>query len=104
MAAAAIAAFTLINALGVRTGAYDAERLHGAEDCRHRRLRRGRAILRRTGTGGAAVPRRFRRRAATFAAIGLAIVPVLFAYSGWQTASFMSAELKEPAKTLPRGL
>jgi APA family basic amino acid/polyamine antiporter len=32
------------------------------------------------------------------------MVPVLFAYSGWQTSSFMSAELKEPQRTLPRGL
>jgi len=38
------------------------------------------------------------------AAMGLAMVPVLFAYSGWQTSSFMSAELREPQKTLPRGL
>lgn len=38
------------------------------------------------------------------AAIGLALVPVLFAYSGWQTSSFMSAELKEPTRSLPRGL
>ena len=38
------------------------------------------------------------------AAMGLAMVPVLFAYSGWQTSSFMSAELKDPARTLPRGL
>ena len=38
------------------------------------------------------------------AAMGLAMVPVLFAYSGWQTSSFMSAELREPAQTLPRGL
>ncbi len=41
---------------------------------------------------------------AVFGALGLAMVPVLFAYSGWQTSSFMTAELKEPAKTLPRGL
>ena len=37
-------------------------------------------------------------------AIGLAMVPVLFAYSGWQTSSFMSAELRDPHATLPRGL
>lgn len=39
-----------------------------------------------------------------FAAMGLALVPVLFSYSGWQTSSFMTAELKTPARTLPRGL
>jgi basic amino acid/polyamine antiporter, APA family len=37
-------------------------------------------------------------------AIGLAMVPVLFAYSGWQTSSFMTAELHEPQRTLPRGM
>jgi APA family basic amino acid/polyamine antiporter len=38
------------------------------------------------------------------AAMGLAMVPVLFSYSGWQTSSFMSAELKDPHITLPRGM
>ena len=37
-------------------------------------------------------------------ALGLALVPVMFSYSGWQTASFMSAEMKEPAKSLPLGM
>ena len=32
----------------------------------------------------------------TFAVIGLAMVPVLFAYSGYQTSSFMTAELNQP--------
>ncbi len=33
-----------------------------------------------------------------------AMVPVLFAYGGWQTASFMSGELRHPTRDLPRGL
>ena len=37
-------------------------------------------------------------------AIGAAMVPVLFAYGGWQTASFVSAEIREPRKNLPRAL
>ena len=37
-------------------------------------------------------------------AIGAAMIPIAFAYGGWQTSSFMSAELKEPTRTLPRGL
>jgi APA family basic amino acid/polyamine antiporter len=35
---------------------------------------------------------------------GAAMVPVLFAYGGWQTANFLAAEVKEPKKNLPRGL
>jgi len=37
-------------------------------------------------------------------AVGAAMVPVLFAYGGWQTASFVSGEIREPRKNLPRGL
>ena len=37
-------------------------------------------------------------------AIGAAMVPVLFAYGGWQTATFVAAEIKEPEKNLSRGL
>jgi APA family basic amino acid/polyamine antiporter len=39
-------------------------------------------------------------------AVGLAtaMVPVLFAYGGWQTASFLSGEMRNPRRDLPRGL
>jgi basic amino acid/polyamine antiporter, APA family len=37
-------------------------------------------------------------------AIGAAMVPVLFAYGGWQTATFVAGEIKEPARNLSRGL
>jgi APA family basic amino acid/polyamine antiporter len=37
-------------------------------------------------------------------AIGAAMVPVLFAFGGWQTATFVAGEIKEPQKNLPRGL
>jgi basic amino acid/polyamine antiporter, APA family len=36
--------------------------------------------------------------------VGLAMVPVLFAYGGWQTATFVAGEIKEPQKNLARGL
>jgi APA family basic amino acid/polyamine antiporter len=32
------------------------------------------------------------------------MVPVLFAYGGWQTASFVSGEMRNPERDLPRGL
>jgi APA family basic amino acid/polyamine antiporter len=37
-------------------------------------------------------------------AMGAALVPVLFAYGGWQTASFVAGELKRPERDLPRAL
>jgi APA family basic amino acid/polyamine antiporter len=40
----------------------------------------------------------------TFAAFAAAMVPVMFAYGGWQTASFVSGELRDPQRDLPRGL
>ena len=37
-------------------------------------------------------------------AFGVALVPVIFSYGGWQTATFLAGEIKEPRKNLPRGL
>jgi APA family basic amino acid/polyamine antiporter len=33
-----------------------------------------------------------------------AMIPVLFAYGGWQTSSFIAGEVREPQKNLPRAL
>jgi basic amino acid/polyamine antiporter, APA family len=37
-------------------------------------------------------------------AIGAAMTPVMFAYGGWQTASFVAGEMREPRRDLGRGL
>ncbi len=37
-------------------------------------------------------------------AIGAAMVPVAFAYGGWQTASFVAGEMRNPRRDLSRGL
>lgn len=39
-----------------------------------------------------------------FSSFGAALVPVVFAYGGWQTASFVSSEMKNPRRHLPRAL
>jgi basic amino acid/polyamine antiporter, APA family len=39
-----------------------------------------------------------------FAAIGAAMVPVMFSYGGWQTGNFVAAEIRDPRKNLSRGL
>jgi APA family basic amino acid/polyamine antiporter len=41
---------------------------------------------------------------ALMAAFGAALVPVLFAYGGWQTSGFVMGELKRPARDMPRAL
>jgi basic amino acid/polyamine antiporter, APA family len=35
---------------------------------------------------------------------GAAMVPVLFAYGGWQNSGFVAGEMKQPRRDLPRGL
>jgi APA family basic amino acid/polyamine antiporter len=99
VAATSIALFTAINALGVRAGATTQNLF---------------MIVKILAIGGfiavgllaphASLPSATAVPNAAFAAIGLALVPVLFAYSGWQTSSFMTAELNEPQRSLPRGM
>ncbi len=101
VAAAAIAAFTLINALGVRTGTttqnvFMLAKIVGIAGFVAAGVFVSHPVF---APAAAVVP-----AGGAFAAIGLALVPVLFSYSGWQTSSFMSAELKEPSRNLPRGL
>lgn len=101
VAVVAIAAFTAINALGVRTGTTTQNAFMVLKIL---------AIAAFAAIGlfvvhATAVPMPPHPAAGgTLAVIGLAMVPVLFAYSGWQTSSFMTAELHQPHRTLPRGL
>jgi APA family basic amino acid/polyamine antiporter len=37
-------------------------------------------------------------------AFGAAMTPVLFSYGGWQTSSFVTGEMKDPSRDLPRAL
>jgi APA family basic amino acid/polyamine antiporter len=38
------------------------------------------------------------------AGMGAAMTPVMFAYGGWQTASFVAGEMREPRRDLARGI
>ena len=37
-------------------------------------------------------------------AMGAALVPIMFAYGGWQNANYVAEEIKDAARTLPRAL
>jgi APA family basic amino acid/polyamine antiporter len=41
---------------------------------------------------------------ASVSAVGAALIPVLFAYGGWQSTNFVAAELKHPQRDLPRAI
>jgi len=41
---------------------------------------------------------------AMIAAIGAAMTPVMFAYGGWQTSSFVAGEMRDPRRDLSRAL
>ncbi len=99
LAAVIIAIFTLINCFGVRSGANTQNAFMIVKIA---------AILGVILVGLTVTHPALVSHAAPppnlFGALGFALVPVIFAYSGWQTSSFMSGELRNPAKTLARGM
>jgi len=104
VAAAALLALTLVNAAGVRAGSTAQGILMV--------LKIG-AIAALVGAGLLLVPG---SRASwrpvldrppslgVLTAFGGALMPVLFAYGGWQTSGFVTGELRRPARDMPRAL
>ena len=106
VAAIALGALTLINCLGVRSGSS---------------LQSGLMVLKILAIvalivfgltvdsewsvlNGRGAPVSHPADGSLITAFGAAMVPVLFAYGGWQTSSFVAGEMREPRKNLPRGL
>jgi APA family basic amino acid/polyamine antiporter len=58
------------------------------------------AVHATAGYGAPIVPADFN----PFVAIGLALVPVMFTYSGWQTSTFMAGETRDSNRSLPLGI
>jgi APA family basic amino acid/polyamine antiporter len=58
------------------------------------------AVHAAAGHGSPIVPADFN----PFVAIGLSLVPVMFAYSGWQTSTFMAGETRDSKRSLPLGI
>jgi APA family basic amino acid/polyamine antiporter len=102
LATAALASLTVVNCLGVAAGSAVQSLLMV--------LKLG-ALLTLVACGLVLVPAETAVTAAPPVAgleglslFGSALAPVLFAYGGWQTASFVGAELREPTRDLPRAL
>ena len=99
----ALALLTLINCLGVRSGSNVQSGLMVLKIVAI-------AALVLAGWWFAPGQRRIARdapaAAATtlLAAIGAALTPVMFSYGGWQTASFVAGEMRNPRRDLARGL
>jgi APA family basic amino acid/polyamine antiporter len=100
VATAALAILTLINCLGVKTGGRTQSALMVMKIVAISALVIAGLVL--TGRHvNVTTPAEGHWSLTSF---GAAMVPVLFAYGGWQTANFLAAEVKEPKKNLPRGL
>ena len=100
VATAALAALTLINCFGVRIGGRTQSALMVMKIVAISALVIAGLVL----TGQHVTITTAAERASSLTSFGAAMVPVLFAYGGWQTANFLAAEVKEPKKNLPRGL
>jgi APA family basic amino acid/polyamine antiporter len=102
IAAAALLGLTAINCLGVRAGSNTQSALMLLRSAAIAAL-----VVAGLAAGGpvhTAAPAERLRNLSTLGAIGAAMVPVAFAYGGWQTASFVAAEMRDPRRDLSRGL
>jgi basic amino acid/polyamine antiporter, APA family len=103
MAAIVLAILTIVNCLGVRAGGTVQSVLMVLKI-----LALAGLVVCGLSLGDAAPnPGGFLDRPATLGLLttfGVALVPVIFSYGGWQTATFVAGEIKEPRRNLPRGL
>ena len=99
-----LAALTVVNCLGVRAGASLQSGLMVIKIVAIVGLIVTGALFAPAAVATTAPQRSAQPAAGVVAAMGAALVPVLFAYGGWQTSSFVAGELKRPERDLPRGL
>ena len=101
VATAALAILTFVNCLGIRTGS-------NAQSALVLLKLAAIALLIGVGLSLGGAPRtdevHAQVGASSLAGLAAAMVPVIFAYGGWQTATFVSGEMRNPRRDLPRGL
>lgn len=98
--ATALGILTLVNCLGVKTGGRTQSALMVMKIVAIGLL----VIAGLALAGSHATITTAAERSSSLASFGAAMVPVLFAYGGWQTANFIAAEVKQPEQNLPRAL
>jgi APA family basic amino acid/polyamine antiporter len=101
VAASALAVLTAINCLGVRWGSNVQSALMVTKVVAILGLV---ACALTAPVAHASMPEASASAGVSPLSFGAALVPVLFAYGGWQTASFVAGELRCPERDLPRGL
>ncbi len=102
IAAAALLGLTAINCLGVRAGSNVQSTLMLTKTAAIAALVAAGLLL-----GGHHAPASVvagPNGGGLIASLGAAIIPVAFAYGGWQTSSFVAAEMRDPRRDLSRGL
>jgi len=103
IAATALMGLTIVNCFGVRAGSNVQSALMLLKSA----AIAGMVVLGLVFGGGHIHPLPLVDRPISFgliAAIGAAMTPVAFAYGGWQTASFVAAEMRDSRRDLSRGL
>ena len=96
--AAALGVLTVINCLGVKTGGRTQSALMVMKIVAIAALViAGLALTRPHATVSTT-------ETTSLASFGAAMIPVLFAYGGWQTANFVAGEVTQPERNLPRAL
>jgi len=103
IAAVALAALSIVNCLGVRAGSAVQSVLMVLKILAIAALI-GFGLAVNSQPSPVSVEERSRFDLGLLTAFGAAMVPVLFAFGGWQTASFVAGEMREPRKNLPRAL
>ncbi|MFY9345219.1 MAG: APC family permease [Planctomycetota bacterium] len=102
LSVAAIAMFTVLNALGLRTGS----RVQNVLTVLKVVAILGLVLLALFAGGEAAAPVAARTRAPVgwLAAMAAAILPVMFSCGGWQQGSFVAGAASNPARDVPLGI
>ena len=103
LAAAALLGLTAINCLGVRAGSTTQSVLMLLKSAAIAAM----VVAGLVRGGGSIHPLPLLGQPVSFSllkAIGAASIPVAFSYGGWQTASFVAGEMRNPRRDLARGL